>query len=609
MNPLRRMTVHLPALIIGLIVMATMAAILYNLRRGFDSTDESFIYTMIASNRVSLGEAWGFQHLLNPLYEMLGESVLAFRFLRLAGYGLLSVAVVAGLRTVASAFGMKLSWGRWLIVLFVAQIGTFAAWSYPPRYLSYNELASWFSQSGGILILVSLAGASRRLPLKQRSFWALWIAIGMITGLLVFAKVTAGVLFALVVVIVIFVPNPKFGLRKRLMAAVGGGSVMLFLLLASRYPITEYFRNVLSLLFDKSAQDDYDHPLSEMVETYRVSFLQSFGAISPALVALVAVAVLFAIRLRRGDGVSGSTIIDRAAWVCVVLFALGILALPQDTVWSDLGAYVLLVGCAALVTITFLPTCPGLADAGPRTIQVSYASGALVLVSVPFMSAIGTNNGITGQLVFSLTLWSGVLGFGLVSAWVAADRFPAVRGIPPVLLIVFLSVSALGVRGDIVAHPYRTELYALQGTQTNLPQLRGILLTESQASRVNWLNQQGIRLGARDIPALAISAPGDLFAFNRSGFANPWVDDMWPVSYTSVRHGCETAFAGELIVLDSGSLGPEASAWRRVRESLHSCGLSFPEDFSLAAERKMPDPDEGIRIWHYTKSGDSPGGF
>jgi hypothetical protein len=599
-----RLTVHLPAAIIGLIVMATLAAILYNLRRGFDSTDESFIYTMIASNRISVGEAWGFQHLLNPLYELLGESVLAFRFLRLAGYVLLSVAVVAGLRTVASALGKTLSWKRWLVVLLVAQIGTFAAWSYPPRYLSYNELASWFSQLGGILILMSLAGASRRVRLNQRSFWALWIAVGMIAGLLVFAKVTAGVLFALVGAIVIFVPNAKFGLAKRLMAAVGGAAVLLVLLAASNYPIAEYFRSVLALLFDKSAQEDYDHPLSEMVETYRVSFLQSFSAISPALVAFVAVAVLLAIRLRRGDGLSGSPLTDRTAWVFVVLFGLGIIALPQEAVWSDLGAFMLLVGCGALITISFLPTSAGPADAGSGGTYVSRAAGALVLVSAPFMSAVGTNNGITGQLVFSLTLWSGVLGFGLVSAWVAAYRFPAIRAIPPLLLIMFVAVSALGVRGDIVAHPYRTEVYASQGTQTDLPQMRGMLLTEIQASRVTWLHEQSVRLGARDIPALAISAPGDLFAFNQSGFANPWVDDMWPASYTSVRHGCETAYDGELIVLESGSIGSETSAWQRTRESLESCGLSFPADFSLAAERETADPGERIRIWQYGRPGD-----
>jgi hypothetical protein len=42
------------------IVLITYAVIGWTLRRGFDWTDESFVYTLIASNRRAIGEAWGF---------------------------------------------------------------------------------------------------------------------------------------------------------------------------------------------------------------------------------------------------------------------------------------------------------------------------------------------------------------------------------------------------------------------------------------------------------------------------------------------------------------------------------------------------------------------
>jgi hypothetical protein len=94
-------------------VLVTYAAIGWTLRRGFGWGDESFVYTLIASNRQAIGEAWGFQHLLHPLYVLTGESVLAFRVLRLAGYVLLSVALVWAARFVMHRIGITIPRSGW----------------------------------------------------------------------------------------------------------------------------------------------------------------------------------------------------------------------------------------------------------------------------------------------------------------------------------------------------------------------------------------------------------------------------------------------------------------------------------------------------------------
>jgi hypothetical protein len=75
------------------VMAVTFAVIIATLDRGFDWSDEAFVDAMIVSDRASSTEFFGFQHLLNPVYELLGGSVLALRILRLLGYVALGVAL------------------------------------------------------------------------------------------------------------------------------------------------------------------------------------------------------------------------------------------------------------------------------------------------------------------------------------------------------------------------------------------------------------------------------------------------------------------------------------------------------------------------------------
>ena len=150
-------------LLVALVVAATGVAtgygvVLWGLGRGFDWSDEAFVSTMIASDRVAVGEAWGFQHLVHPLYRLTGESILALRVLRLVGYALTSVLLVLAARHVARGARVALPRHTWPFVLLVAQAGTLLAWSYPPRYLGYNELSAWLSQLICASVVVGRAG-------------------------------------------------------------------------------------------------------------------------------------------------------------------------------------------------------------------------------------------------------------------------------------------------------------------------------------------------------------------------------------------------------------------------------------------------------------------
>lgn len=585
----------LPLGFMAVIASVAYSIIVWTLPRGFDWTDEAFVDSMIASNRVAIGEPWGFQHLLNPLYVLTGESVLALRVLRLGGYVLLTVALVMCARTVMHKIGITIGRSGWLFVFVLAQVGTFTAWSYPPRYLSQNELSSWFSQAGIALALLSLAwGVSAAADQRAvRALWAIWVGLGVVTALLVFTKVTSGAVFAVVLAAVFVVPNPYLRRWKQLTAAGSGAAVVLLVLWLSGYPAGSYLRGALSLFFDPSAQAAFDHPISAIVVLYRHSLLATGSTLLPVLLLFT----LTIASLRRATAQNGSKETHRLAWVFGAFFLFALLALPKTNVWDHLGALVVFLGLAGIVGLA-LHGGEGvtmLGSAMHRTLSV--VIGGLAIVSAPLISSVGTNNSLTGQLLFAATLWAVVLGVALV---LVSERAVALRGsaqvLPALIACVVLLTSAQAVKASADT-PYRTTSLWSQNTPTSAPEFRGVLLTKADAEWMDWMSATGDSLHAAGVPAIAITSPGALYAFNHSGYANPRVDYRLPVSVASIESACETDPPHDLFVLQPGTSSPEDPSTIGTVKRLAACGISFPHDFVAVARRDSADPARAMTIW------------
>ncbi len=174
-----------------LVALGAIAAIIWALPRGFDWTDEAWVYSLIDNSRVTYGEPWGYQHVLHPVWELLGETVLAFRILRIVGYVLLGFASAFVFIVFARARGWELSIGQRIVLFAASQIGTMIAFSYPPRYVSYNELASWFSQSIVLLAMLIFVNAKDERTARSMARQLLpWFGIGFLLAMLFGAKIT-----------------------------------------------------------------------------------------------------------------------------------------------------------------------------------------------------------------------------------------------------------------------------------------------------------------------------------------------------------------------------------------------------------------------------------
>lgn len=596
----------LPRGFMAAIVFVSYAAIVWTLRRGFDWTDEAFVYAMIASNRVAVGEPWGFQHLLHPLYIMTGESVLAFRIVRLVGYVLLSVALVWCARAVVSRMGIRIPRSGWAFILILAQVGTFFAWSYPPRYLSYNELGSWLVQLGVALIVLSLAwGVSS--PHDQRASRALgsiWVGLGAIATLLVFAKVTSGVVFGAFLMFALVIPNPNLRLWKRVLAAGAGTSIVLCALWACRYPMGFYLKNAFALLFDKSAQNAFNHPISGLIQSYVGSVISTGYALLPALLLFTIMIATFHRKVRTIGALANGGTVDRIRWIIGFLLILALTALTKfealttltrAEMWSYLGHLIVFIGAAGFIGLMTLGPSSVAMSGSAKSRSFSVAIGGSAIVAAPFMSALGTNNSITDEFVFTATLWAVVLGIALVLLTQQAELLhSSARSLPALIGCFVILMTALAVRTDI-GRPYRSTSLLSQDTSTSVPELRGLLLTGGEAAWIDWVSVVGDSLAAEGVPAIAMNSPGALYAFNHSGYANPWLDPTGDLN--SLGLACTMKRPADLFVLQPGTFAAGGASTTQMAKTLAECGVHFPGDFRVVAKRVAAEPSRAMTIW------------
>ena len=588
---------------IGATVVVTLAVIIVTLNRGFDWSDEGFIYAMIASNRIADGEFWGFQHLLNPIYELLGSSVLSFRILRLLGYLALSGVLVVMAHGMLSAIGTRLRRSTWLFVVLVAQIGTFAAWSYPPRYLGYNELSSWLTQLGGaLLILLLVRGRWKAAPLSPRVVWTLWAFVGVVLSALFFAKVTAAIVLGAFALLVALLPG-----TGRRWARIGflaiGAAVAILVMFATGVPVVAYAQSVFGLILNPSAQSASGYSVSGLMPVYLASASVTINAIVVPVI-LAAVTLLVSRGASQKSGASTTTRfaapVDHLAMVLggvLLLIVLTLTVYPQTAalLWEALGAtntFMMAVAIIAFALLSPRDVPPG-SLIGHRT--TTTALMIILFVLTPIISGVGTNTPLFGHTVFSSTLWAVGVGVGLALLWERSTASsPLLRMFPLLLAAALVAGSGLAIAGDVFHHPYRTAPYFAQKFESTTGDFRGLRLTEPETELLEWLDDTGEQLDAAGVPALSLARPGALLAFNASGWANPWPAPDWA---DSIARSCETDPPEDLFVLQSGTEKPGSPNYEQLETGLEACGIEFPEDFEVVAEHESDDPIFDVRVW------------
>ena len=581
----------------ALAAVSVHVVILYVLRRGFDWSDEAWSYSLIENSRITEAEAWGYQHLLHRPFEWLGESVLVWRIVRYIAYGALTVLLTVALTRLAAYFGFRLRRWEWWAVLTVAQIGTFLAWSFPPRYFAYNEVTAILSQLGALAIAALMARKGGEYFVTSARLRAvIWAALGFGTIFLLISKFTSGAAFGAVAVVAIIVSDKALRLFQRLLSAVAGAAIAMLGLVVTGFPIEPFASSIGHLLFDGDAREANGHSPFTLLNTYQ----QSLGdAIQDLLVPVGLFALAVWLILLAASRVGADASLLRAGGVTAgVLAAVSMTTLPRVDSFPTLGRFILLM--AGVATVAYVAAISG---SGPepkeRRIDIAHVVGGFAIVVAPFISAFGTNMYITGQLLYASTLWATVLAIGLLLVArriETSDR--SLATIPVAFLTIFVLISATQVAGEVRNHPYRSTSYLSQGYTTSAPHLEGILLTKEEALWADWLTLQGQAPGVHDIPTLSLESPGALLIFNNSNYASPWLADFWPVSFQSVSEACDGARPDELLVLQPDWVKQGTTSFDLLHSHLSDgCGINFPEDFELVAHHDSANDQFDTSIW------------
>jgi hypothetical protein len=343
-----------------------------------------------------------------------------------------------------------------------------------------------------------------------------------------------------------------------------------------------------------------------MLGIYLKSVLFTVSALAPAVLLFILAMVTFRWNAGPVAGEDSGTgrqprfprwSVNLVTWVLGALLLLALMTLRRKDPWSYLGELVVFIGAAGIIGLMI----GGVDWAAVRRTRLSrsfaVAVGGTAMVAAPFISAVGTNNRLTGQFVFAATLWAVVLGIALVLlAQRATVLRSGARSLPLLIGCAVVFLAAAAVRADILA-PYGTAPLLSQDVSTSVPELRGILLTGKDAAFIDWVAAAGDSLDAQRVPATAINSAGALFAFNHSGYANPWVGREWPAAFNSLRIACSTAPPTDLFVLQPGTSQGRALSIAGVTKSLAACGISFPADFRVVARSQFPDRRLSTTVW------------
>jgi len=568
------------------------------LPRGFDWSDEAWSISLIASNRITLGEPWGFHHLLHNFFEVTGGSILVFRFLRLFGYLSLAAISVFVIYRISVMLRMHISVPSWLTLVSLSQIGFFIVSSYAPRNLGYNELASWFSQAFGLIFLYLVAKAVWKSS-RSRTDYLLVGVMGLILSLSFAAKFTT---FVPLLALALLLPlSSRMSIRTALhgffVFSLGAflGFALLFLM---DFPLIEYLATIRTLLFDSAAQDDFGHPISGLLMSYLASVLGTFSIVLPLVTGFSVFWGVFFLYSKKPRG------FKLISWI-IALFAVainlwGLANLPREFgVYNYLGffiGYLLLSVLVAYLVILLLKRSGGKREEstnqlGSKVHLREILVSILIIVSTPLAAAFGTNNPFMGQLIFSSTLWVSLFGFlvlwlleqlgKLETNWLAIPGYSFV--LAPLILVSF------AVSSDITIHPYRTLPYVQQTIMISTPPFQGMLLTQGEVETIEWLNgQDGVAEGEFD--TISLLSPGHLLALNNSGFVNPWIFPGWPASISSISKACFARDVNrEIVLIVPHQFDFSSDFALDVQDALDACGLNMFLDFS---EVGRLDPSE-----------------
>ena len=605
-------------------LIATVATVIWGFRRGFDLTDEGF-YLLSHANYKEY-PASGFAFLGGWLVNHFHLDVVSLRGLRflllIASHAVFSAAA---LRWVLHSFQFlpeTRQMVRWSFCFLVGSVA--ASYQWAPPSLSYNDWATVFALLAAAAVFWLLAGDRPAGKFALLKFVLLGAVIGLSLCGLAFVKwPAAGATLSLLTFAVIAGGNEERRVRSSIFfGVVVGGLAALLLIQTTMIDLRSYLRQSIeatALLARES------HPPIILLSRYIRQFLVSISVPwhdlwwAILLFAVFSGSMLRLPRFRRLLGLLVCGLIGVTFLQCATSGFLYGAGATDRSVTVQLG-FVWMAGIALLVfriqespgngakrigggiAVQWIPATPVAARIAAigtwLTLRKKQISGLVLLFSLPWAVAFGTQNPLLLPGAQVTVAWKALLLIAVAALWARPPTRMLGFGIG---LLSLVATQAQFLDGYII-HPYRlaTDLCAQSVPVRNLPRGKRLLFDAKTADFLATLmsNISAQPVGENPQIMAFYDCPGIVYLVGGYSPGTPWYfsPESVPGYTASILQRWGTLekppanTPGPLILLNR-ELDP------RMLEVLHEIGIDFPSAYHEIGAFQFPYGKRVIHLW------------
>ena len=574
------------------------AFILYNLNRGLDWTDESWITVLMSNNQTTFGEPWGFQHVGQPLWQIFGETIVGARVARYFLYQSTVVISAFALYKWAISMGAKPNKQMLLIIGLMAETTMLFAWIYWPRSLGYNELVAFLVtvSVAMVIILASKIRLNQRFTTFEK--WMFPLLLGMFSSFALLTKATSGSILAAGVSFFLLLTLRSIGFWALIKYISTVIITTLFAWLLG-FPLVNYTKAVLLMITDQTYAASFARPpgllefgLRDLANT-AVSLFPQF------ILVLFATALIMGFKTQSNNNLT------------VNLGTFSLMAASVLVVWNVSNAEGVLgkisnlglgIGYIALASILVFSWNNEINKPSNLSMKLSLVVAGLAMSLAPLISSIGTNGRLPWHITFNETIWGAAFGLGISLVLISLAKYSAKRFLVACLIPIFAIIAVKGQQVDSLS-PYRINNYVSQNQElnSNNPIFSGLKVTKETKETMIWLEENGKSYG--DWPVISPAFPGALLTFNGRSFASPWNEDFWPGSFGTIAQQCQqNEKPSKLIVILPSTVSQGTGNYALLENALsNGCGLSFPDQFTLLGDSPADDKGISYSLWKFQK--------
>ena len=539
------------------LVLGTIFLITKYLYRGIDWTDESWSVAMNASGRVSTGEPWGFQYLLNPFFKFTDYHFLLARTGRFAGYFLACVISGYLIFKLIKSKPFITRQSRFNVIALIF-LGAFVAFSSDsPNYLAYNELSGW------LLAIILILLTDKLLDNSKKNYRLVFIKAAIVTFCLVMmylGRFTSFLILALLILIFIIASHRLFSrvdLFGSLAGVIGG---FMFLIFTSA-PLRSYTQSILNLIGNNEAQKSMSHPASELLEGYVIDLVRLLSSLSLYITLILVFLSLFhRYRTHEFRGFFEG---------CLYLTLFVMFIIPRSGgLWDRQGLLVFQVAIATVTIFVINEILETRRDGLAKRVAV-----IATLTIFPFVFSFGTGNPIVGQVIFhSITIF-------VAAGWQMFGCLPNKYSFSilsrQALALLMTLIIAISCFDNVFKQSYRTAPLSQHKSLVQEGPATGLRVTDLDLKRIMWLQdiRDKILKERGQYEVISIATPGDSLFMGYTGWSNVWIRNDMPYTYESLKNSCKIRPVERVYVVANSNDSTADAFLEKIKRNLKGCNI------------------------------------